>query len=298
MDTCILIISPMRNEAAHVARVARALAAQTVPPAEWVVVDDGSTDDTAAVLQELQASIPFLSVHTREADPEPVVDRLAVAAAPRAFNYGLARASVRDWTHVMKLDGDIELPPNYFERMLEEYACDAELGMAAGRLIEPGRGGKMIPMPIARNHIHGALKLYTRECFEAIGGVPTQLGWDTIDQTYARLRGYTTRNWDDVIGIHHRPHASADGTLRGRARHGECAYIAHFSPLWVALRSVKIMRDRPVVISGFAFFYGYVRSAVRRVERVPDPEFRTFARSELRVRLRTEIFAALRGRTT
>ena len=171
----------------------------------------------------------------------------------------------------MKLDGDIELPPNYFERMLEEYARDPKLGMAAGNLIEPGRGGRMIPMPIARHHIHGALKLYTRECFEAIGGVPTRLGWDTIDETYARLRGFTTRNWDDVIGIHHRPHASADGTLRGRARHGECAYIAHFSPLWVALRSVKIMRDRPMIISGFAFFYGYVRSAVRRVEQRAGP---------------------------
>jgi biofilm PGA synthesis N-glycosyltransferase PgaC len=285
MDTCILIISPMRNEAAHVARVARALAAQTVPPAEWVVVDDGSTDDTAAILQELQASIPFLSVHTREADPEPVVDRLAVAAAPRAFNYGLARASVRDWTHVMKLDGDIELPPNYFERMLEEYACDPELGMAAGRLIEPGRGGRMIPMPIARNHIHGALKLYTRECFEAIGGVQERLGWDTIDETYARMRGFRVWSFTDLVSIHHRPLGSADGTLRGHARHGECAYIAHFTVSWVALRAFKVGTRRPYVLSGIYFFYGYARAAARRVERVPDAEYRRFTHRELRRRM-------------
>ena len=124
MDARFLIISPMRNEAAHVARVARALAAQTHLPAEWVVVDDASTDDTAARSCRRSPPIPFLSVHTREPDAEPVVDRLAVAAAPRAFNYGLARADVRDWTHVMKLDGDIELPPDYFERMLEEYSRD------------------------------------------------------------------------------------------------------------------------------------------------------------------------------
>ena len=173
-----------------------------------------------------------------------MVDRLKVAAAPRAFNYGLARAEIQDWTHVVKLDGDIELPPDYFERILEEYAREPELGMAAGNLIEP-RGGRMVPMPIPRHHIHGALKCYTRACFDDIGGVQTRLGWDTIDETYARLRGYTTRNYDDIIAIHHRPHASADGTLRGRARHGECAYIAHFSPLWVALRSLKVARDRP-----------------------------------------------------
>ena len=174
-----------------------------------------------------------------------VVDRLKVAAAPRAFNYGLARAEVQDWTHVVKLYGDIELPPDYFERILEEYARDPELGMAAGNLIEP-RGGRMVPMPIPRHHIHGALKCYTRACFDDIGGVQTRLGWDTIDETYARLRGYTTRNYDDIIAIHHRPHASADGTLRGRARHGECAYIAHFSPLWVRAALAE-GRPRPAV---------------------------------------------------
>jgi biofilm PGA synthesis N-glycosyltransferase PgaC len=296
MDARILIISPMRNESAHVERVARALAAQSHPPVEWVVVDDASTDDTAALLHSLAEEIPFLSVFTRQAESEPVADRLKVAAAPRAFNYGLARAHVEDWTHVMKLDGDIELPPDYFERILEEYASDEKLGMAAGNLIEP-RGGRMVPMPIPRHHIHGALKLYTRECFDAIGGVQTRLGWDTIDETYARLRGFTTRNYDDIIAIHHRPHASADGTLRGRARHGECAYIAHFSPLWVALRSVKVARDRPLVISGLAFFYGYVRSAVARVERVPDPEFRRYARWELRARMRNAVIGALPGRS-
>ena len=78
--------------------------------------------------------------------------------------------------------------------------------------------------------MHGAVKCYTRACFEAIGGVQQRLGWDTIDETYARLRGYRTRNFKDIVAVHHRPHASADGTLRGRARHGECAYIAHFGP--------------------------------------------------------------------
>jgi biofilm PGA synthesis N-glycosyltransferase PgaC len=292
MQARILIISPMRNEAAHVERVARSVAAQTLPPAEWVVVDDGSTDDTAAILRGLQLEIGFLAVHSRPAHPGPVVDRLAVAAAPRAFNYGLERAAAGDWTHVVKLDGDIELPADYFERLVERFDADPELGMAGGNLIEP-RGGRMVMIPIPQHHVHGAVKCYTRACFEAIGGVQQRLGWDTIDETYARLRHYRTRSFKDIVAVHHRPHGSADGTLRGRARHGECAYIAHFGVVWVALRSLKIARSRPLGISGIAFFYGYVRSAVRRVERVPDPEFRTFARRELRQRMRHAVASAL-----
>lgn len=280
----VLIISPVRNEAAHIERVAASVAAQTLPPVAWVVVDDASTDDTLGILRRLEREIDFLQVHARPPEREPVVDRLAIAAAPRAFNHGLQAAGEIDFTHVVKLDGDIELPPDYFEQIIARFAADPRLGMAAGNLIEP-RGGRMVLMPIPRTHIHGALKCYTRACFEAIGGIQTRLGWDTIDETYARMRGFTTENFMDIIAVHHRPHASADGTLRGRARHGRCAYVAHFPPVWIALRSLKIARSRPFGISGLAFFYGYVRAAALRVEQVPDREFRRYARWELRQRM-------------
>ena len=106
--------------------------------------------------------------------------------------------------------------------------------------------------------MHGALKCYTRECFASIGGVQERLGWDTIDETYARMRGFETRSFRDISALHHRPLAKRERRLRGRARHGECAYIAHFGLLWVTLRSVKIARQKPVGLSGVAFLYGYV----------------------------------------
>jgi biofilm PGA synthesis N-glycosyltransferase PgaC len=280
----VLVISPVRNEAAHIERVARSVAAQTLPPIAWVVVDDGSTDDTLAQLSALEREIGFLRVHARPADTESVVDRLAVAAAPRTFNYGLKMAGDVDFTHIVKLDGDIDLPPDYFERLFERFDEDPRIGMACGNLIEP-RGGRMALLPIPSTHVHGALKCYTRACWDAIGGVQERLGWDTIDETYARMRGFKTRNYMDIMAIHLRPHASADGTLRGRARHGQCAYIAHFGPVWIALRSLKIARSRPVPISGLAFFYGYARAWARRVEQVPDREFRRFVRRELRLRM-------------
>ena len=74
-------------------------------------------------------------------------------------------------------------------------------------------------------------EVYSRECFEAIGGIDERLGWDTIDETYARLRGFTTRSFDGLVARHHRPVGTADGTLRGRARHGQCAYILHYGGL-------------------------------------------------------------------
>ena len=286
MEARILIVSPVRNEARHIERVVRAVAAQDLQPARWIVVDDHSDDATLEILRGLERSVPFLTVMEAPAAPAaPVRDRLAVAAAPRTFNAGLAMVDWRDYTHIMKLDGDIEMPVSYLREMVERFDADSSLGLAGGVLDEPVGDGGMRRIKIAPHHVHGALKLYSRACFEAIGGMQERLGWDTVDGTYARMRGFTTRNFDDVVAIHHRPIGSADGTLRGHARHGECAYIAHYTTPWVALRAVKIARRRPRGLSGAWFFYGYLRAAARGVERVPDPDYRRYTRRELRRRM-------------
>jgi len=264
------------------------VAAQELPPACWIISDDRSTDDTLQILRRLEREIPFLTVREAQSAPEgPVRDRLARAAAPRNFNEALSDDDWTRYTHVMKLDGDIELRPSYLRELMERFDAEPALGLAGGVLVEPQSDGSVHPVLIPRHHVHGALKCYSKACFEAIGGVQERLGWDTIDGTYARMHGFTTRSFTDLVSIHHRRLGSADGFLRGCARHGECAYIAHYSPTWVALRSLKVALDRPYGITGVCFLYGYARAAVKRVERVPDREFRRFTRRELRRRMMT-----------
>jgi len=108
------------------------------------------------------------------------------------------------------------------------------------------------------------------------------------------MRGFRTRAFPELVARHHRPWGSADGTLKGRARHGQCAYIVHFTLPWVALRAFKVARARPRGLSGAAFLYGYVRSAAQRVPRVEDPDFRSFVHGELRRRIRAQTTQRLR----
>jgi GT2 family glycosyltransferase len=281
----LLLITPARDEAAHLERTVRAVVAQTRPPDLWLIVDDGSTDGTAELLERLAGETPFLRVCRAPAVSRRAgEDGLALAAEAVAFNAALAEVEIAEFTHVGKLDADVEVAPSYFEHLLGRFEAEPELGVAGGVLFERS-GRRWEPTKVPAYHVRGALKLYSRECFEAIGGIEERLGWDTIDETYARMRGYTTRSLPEITARHHRPVATRGGALRGRARHGQCAYILRYGVGWVLLRSFKVGLQRPYGLSGLAFLYGYYCALLKAQPKVEDDEFKRFVRGELRTRV-------------
>ncbi len=284
-DTRLLIVSPVRNEAAHLERVARAVATQTRPPDRWVVVDDGSSDGTAEILRRLAAEIDFMQVVSTPPRFTPEsADRLAVAAAPRAFNYGLSTVDAAEFTHIGKLDGDVELRPAYYERILREFERSRALGIAGGVILER-HDGAWSPCLCAAEHVRGALKLYTHDCFVAIGGMEERLGWDGIDEVVARMRGFRTRSFEHAEALHHRHTGTADGRLRGHVRWGEAHWTLHHGVLWTLARATKVSRQRPRGLAGLAYAYGYGKAMVRRTPRLEVEGYRGFVRAEQRDRI-------------
>jgi biofilm PGA synthesis N-glycosyltransferase PgaC len=296
MSQRLLVVSPVHNEATHIERVVRGVAGQSRRPDRWVIVDDASADDTLERLRSVTAGLDFITV--LEAPPladEQGGDRLLFAAEVRAFTHGLESVDWRAFTHIAKLDGDVELPPEWYGTLLERFAADPRLGIAGAQLSEAVDGiERRIPIP--GHHVHGALKTYALECLLEIGGLQSRLGWDTIDEAYARMHGWSTCSFDDLSAIHHRPLASRDGVLRGRARHGACAYITHQGLGWVSARSFKVGRARPVGLGGAAFLFGYLHAALGSTTAVEDPELRRFVRGELRARVRHAVRPAALGR--
>jgi glycosyltransferase involved in cell wall biosynthesis len=281
----LLLITPCRDEAEHLERTLASVAAQTRPPDLWLIVDDGSTDATPEILTRWAARLPYLEVRQTRRYDRPGSDGLATAAEAVAFNQALRSVGIGEFSHVGKLDADIELAPDYFQRLLDRSAVEADLGIVGGMLFEDhGRGWQPTGGP--DHHVRGALKLYRRDCLEALGGgIEERLGWDTIDEVEARMRGYRTRTLAQPTARHLRPVASRGGILRGRARLGRAAFILRYSPWWVTAKSAQVALKRPYVLGGIAYFWGYLRAAAgERRNRVEDPEFARFVAAELRER--------------
>ena len=283
----LLVVSPVRNEAAHLPAVIEAMAAQTRAPDLWLLVDDGSVDDTAALARAAAGRLPFMEVvempvAASEADNE---DRLVAAAEARAFNRALGQVDLAGFTHLAKLDGDIQPPPDYFERILAEFELRPALGVG-GAVFAEQRRGRWARVEIPPEHVPGAVKVWSRSCFEAVGGVREHLGWDTIDETTARMRGFETGTVPGLVVRHLRPWGTVSGKLRGRVRYGTCAYAARYPLPWVMLRSLKMALLPPVGVSGLAFLWGYARAMARRAPREEHASYRRFVRKELADRIR------------
>src|SRR5512144_2387932 len=96
------IITPCRDEARFARRTLDAVVGQAEPPALWVIVDDGSTDETPAILAEYAARVPWIRVVRRS-------DRGARKVGPgviEAFYAGLETVDLADLEYVFKLDLD------------------------------------------------------------------------------------------------------------------------------------------------------------------------------------------------
>jgi poly-beta-1,6-N-acetyl-D-glucosamine synthase len=281
----LLIVTPIRNEAAHLDAVIDAMVRQSRRPDAWVLVDDNSTDGSRDLAEQRAREFPFMHTVSMPSDEHVGArDRLAVAAAVRAFNVGLRAVDRDHWDLIGKIDGDIEVPDDYFERLLADFTSDPTLGIAGGQIVERRRG-RWTAVRVPAHHAPGALKLYRSTCFQRIGGVPEVLGWDTIDEMYARMYGFSTRSHRDLVVLHHRPTGAADGVLRGRARHGACVYAARYPRYFVIGRSLKLAAAPPAGLSGAAFLWGYARAALTRAPRVEDTAFRRHVRTELRRRI-------------
>jgi glycosyltransferase involved in cell wall biosynthesis len=254
------------------------VAAQTAGPALWVVVDDGSTDETPAVLAEYAAKLPFLRVVRRE-------DRGRRAVGPgviEAFYAGLDGVKLDDFDYVCKLDMDLDLPPRYFELLMARMEREPRLGTTSGKPWFINPSGQREAEVCGDEMSVGMTKFYRVACFREIGGFVRQVMWDGIDCHRARMLGWIAESVDEpeLRFEHLRPQGASQGKgiWTGRKRAGFGQYFMGTSPIYYLAVAISRLPKHPAVYGSVGMLWGYVESKLQGKPRYNDEEFRRYLR--------------------
>jgi glycosyltransferase involved in cell wall biosynthesis len=278
-----VLITPARNEAESIELTIKSVVMQTVRPIKWIIVSDGSTDGTDEIVRKYAADQPWIELlRTRERRERHFAGKV------QAFNVGYARVQGLDYDAVGNLDADVSFDPGYFSYLLGKLAEDRALGLV-GTPFKEGTNPTYDYRFVSIEHVSGACQLFRRECFEQIGGyVPVKGGCiDHIAVISARMKGWKTRTFTDMVVQHHRQMGTAgQGLILTRLKNGQKDYIIGNHPVWELFRAVYQATRKPYVVGSLMLVSGYFWSLIRRVDRPVSDELVAFVRREQMLRLR------------
>jgi poly-beta-1,6-N-acetyl-D-glucosamine synthase len=279
-QTRFVVITPVRDEAAHLEFTMRSMVSQSIRPSEWVIVDDGSTDRTSEIIDRYTALHSWITVIHRQNRGF----RKTGGGVVEAFNDGVAALKTDDWEFIVKMDGDLAFEPAYFERCFEHFADHSRLGMGSGVICYVENGAKNFEI-CPSFHVRGASKIYRRACWESLGGLWPAPGWDTLDEVKANRLGWQTRSFPDLHLIHYRHTGAADGLWGGYAKHGRANYICGYHPVFLFAKCLLRLPKTPFVIGAAGILYGYLAACIARTPQFDDHETIGFLRRQQVARL-------------
>lgn len=275
-----VIITPVRNEADFVPTTIESVAAQTLLPRRWVIVDDGSTDGTGQILAAASSRYPWLTVVPRSDRGF----RKPGGGVVEAFYDGYPALDGVDWDFIVKLDGDLSFEPDYFEKCFAHFKDDPELGIAGGTIYVFENGRLKVDCPDDPPfHVRGATRIYRRACWEKVHPLVPAPGWDTVDEVRANMCGWHTRTFPDVQLIQQRETGGADGLWRTWFKNGLAGYVIGYHPGFVLARCVKYLWAKPRVLASAAMLAGFCAGILKRQPHIAEQSVvRYLRRQQLR----------------
>lgn len=272
-----ILISPCKDEGAYIEKTLESILNQTIKPRQWIIVDDGSTDNSVELINAYREKMPFIKLVSR-----PENERRVGGGVILAFNEGMKHVDVEDYDFLCKFDVDLDLPPAYFETLLERMDADPVLGTCSGKAyyIHPQTGARVSELCGDEASV-GMTKFYRRECFEQIGGFVAEVGWDGYDCHRARWFGWRARSWNDTEDLkftHLRPMGSSQQSIyRGRIRHGKGQFHLGAHPLFFLISSLyRSVRQKPYIIGTAFSMYGYIKAYFQGEKRFGDRDMTRF----------------------
>jgi biofilm PGA synthesis N-glycosyltransferase PgaC len=280
VDRNYVIITPAFNEARYIEPMIQSVLAQTILPARWIIVDDGSTDETGAIVLRYASQYPFIKCLRRARDESQTYFGSNVTA----ITEGYKSLDLHDYEFLAVLDADIRLSPDYYQEVFRRLDANPELGVAAGVYWEEVNG-TLTEALIDRMHTPKAIQVFRRRVYEQVGGyIPMKYGGeDSCAEYAARMLGWRTWSFPEIKVLHARPAGmgQARSILASRLRMGITEYYLATHPLFMLFKCLRrCALEQPYVLSGLARLAGFARGYIAHEPRQMPEDVQRFVRRE------------------
>ena len=237
------IVIPSHNEEQFIGLTLESLVNQTVLPKKVVVVNDNSTDQTAALVARYAEKYPWITLVNKTSDAAHMPGSKVI----QAFHKGLETLD-EDYDLMVKADADLIFPNNYFETIIKHFQSDDRIGMAGGFAYIEKQGDWILENLTDKDHIRGAFKAYRKVCFQEIGGLKPAMGWDTVDELLCKYYQWKVVT-DASLHVKHLKPTGANYNKTARYKQGEAFYSLGYGFVITAIASAKLamMKKKPLL---------------------------------------------------
>ncbi|MDK2782822.1 MAG: hypothetical protein PWQ32_411 [Thermococcaceae archaeon] len=288
-----ILVSAVKNEAEHLAEVIESVCRQTIKPKLWVIVDDGSTDETPKIIDKYKKEYDWIkSISLPIGHQYDIFYRYAYVCK-LGFEYAInyCRKYGISYDFIGLLDGDTVIEEKYFEKLIDEFKKDPALGIASGGIYYESPKGLILEKTY-HYFARGTGRLWRKECFFDTGGYLLEPSPDTISNILAISKGYKSKRFDHIIAIQKRKTGSRSiASWKNYLKKGELEYYFDKHPILVLLNAIYLTRQYPFY-GGIPYLIGYISSILKRAEKIRNPIVRHYFRHK-RIK---EIFRGISSR--
>lgn len=272
-----ILISACKNEGEYIEGLIYSVAQQTWKPKVFLIVDDGSIDNTYERAKSETIKYPFLKICRMNRS----VQR-SFASQVYAANYGYETLRNYEFEYVGFIDADIRIGQDYYQSLLEKFKSNNKLGLAGGTVIDKylkrneirGKGSE-------EYHVAGGVQFFRRTCYEAIGGyIPVEGGGqDTIAEVMALMKGWEIKTFTDITSMHLRPEGfKKENVFKQGINWGKKFYSIGYHPLYYFGQNFLRISRRPIILGSLSQFFGFLLAILKAEKRPISEEFVSFIR--------------------
>jgi glycosyltransferase involved in cell wall biosynthesis len=272
-----ILITSAHNEAGLIENTIKSVLNQQIKPVEWIIIDDGSSDNTSEIVTKFAASNSIIKLYKKRADP-----KRDFSSKVNAIHLAVSKITILDYYYLGILDADITFSSSYYATVISKFENRKKLGIAGGLIYDVVKG-KTIPLYLHPNITRGAVQFFKRECYEEIGGLlPLKYGGEDSAACFsARLKGWEVENFEDLVGYHHRLAGTADRSIfKARFREGFVEYHLGYHPLFEFVKCINRFKEQPIIVGSMVRFIGFWWANLKREKRLISKDLINYIRQE------------------